>query len=131
MYSAPSNYAGSEQFTYTVKDRQGLSATARVVVTVTGGAANNRAPVAVADTYWVSGRAPTTLSVLGNDSDPDGDSLTIIAVTEPAGKTGTVQIVGSQILYTPKAPFYTDTFTYTISDGKGGQSTAMVKLIDP
>ena len=131
VYSAPSNYAGSEQFTYTVKDRQGLSATARVVVTVTGGAANNRAPVAVADTYWVSGRAPTTLSVLGNDSDPDGDSLTIIAVTEPAGKTGTVQIVGSQILYTPKAPFYTDTFTYTISDGKGGQSTAMVKLIDP
>ena len=71
------------------------------------------------------------MSVLGNDSDPDGDSLTIIAVTEPAGKTGTVQIVGSQILYTPKAPFYTDTFTYTISDGKGGQSTAMVKLIDP
>lgn len=71
------------------------------------------------------------LPVLGNDSDPDGDSLTIVAVTEPAGQTGTVQIMGTQILYTPKAPFYTDTFTYTVSDGKGGQSTAMVKLIDP
>lgn len=131
VYTAPPSYAGSEQFTYTVKDRQGLSATGRVVVTVTASATGNRAPVAVADTYWVSGRTPAMLPVLGNDSDPDGDSLTIVAVTEPAGQTGTVQIMGTQILYTPKAPFYTDTFTYTVSDGKGGQSTAMVKLIDP
>ncbi len=131
VYTAPANYAGAEQFTYTVKDRMGLSATGRVTVTVTASTANNRAPVAVADTYWVSGRTPAMLPVLTNDTDPDGDALTIISVTEPAGQTGTVQIMGSQILYTPKAPFYTDTFTYTVSDGKGGQSTAMVKLIDP
>ncbi|RLJ37410.1 Ig-like domain-containing protein [Acidovorax sp. 106] len=131
MYTAPSNYAGTEQFTYTVKDRQGLSTTARVVVTVTAITNNNHPPVAVADTYWVSGLSPSILTVLGNDSDPDGDALSIVSVTQPAGQTGSVQIIGTQILFTPKAPFPSDTFTYTISDGKGGQSTAMVKLIDP
>jgi hypothetical protein len=130
VYTAPANYAGAEQFTYTVKDRQGLSTTARVTVTVIANA-NNRAPVAVADTYWVSGLSSSILTVLGNDSDPDGDTLSIISVTQPAGQTGTVQIMGTQILFTPKAPFPSDTFTYTVSDGKGGQSTAMVKLIDP
>lgn len=129
MYTAPANYTGAEQFTYTVKDRQGLSTTGRVTVTVTANA--NRAPIAVADTYWVSGLSSSILTVLGNDYDPDGDTLSIISVTQPAGQTGTVQIMGTQILFTPKVPFASDTFTYTISDGKGGQSTAMVKLIDP
>ncbi len=130
VYIAPSNYAGADKFTYSIRDQQGLTSTAQVVVQVTGNA-SNRAPVAVGDTYWVSGTTAVMLSVLANDTDPDGDTLSIVGVTQPDNLSGTVQIMGSQILFTPKAPFYADTFTYTISDGKGGKSTAMVHLLDP
>ena len=73
----------------------------------------------------------TALNVLANDSDPDGDPLTIISVTQPVGGNGTVRISGSQVIFTPKNPFLIDSFTYTISDGKGGTATGMVELIDP
>jgi hypothetical protein len=130
VYIAPANFIGTDQFTYSIRDRQGLTSSAQVLVRVTGNA-TNRAPVAVGDTYWVSGNAAVILPVLSNDTDPDGDPLTITSVTQPDNQSGTVQIMGSQLLYTPKGPFYTDTFTYTVSDGKGGKSTAMVSLIDP
>lgn len=69
--------------------------------------------------------------MLSNDVDPDGDPLKIISLTQPVGNNGSVSIVGSDVLFTPKNTFARDSFTYTISDGKGGQSTATVLLIDP
>ncbi|BEU98157.1 tandem-95 repeat protein [Acidovorax sp. DW039] len=130
-YTAPANFNGTDQFTYTAKDLQGLTASARVTVTVTGGSSSNKPPIANGDSFWVSGREPVLLSVLSNDSDPDGDTLSIISVSPLVKNTGTLKIEGTQVLYTPRGPFFNDSFTYTISDGKGGQATASVQLIDP
>ena len=67
------------------------------------------------------------LDVLANDSDPDGDPLTIVSVSAPGN--GQAAISGDVILYTPAAGFVgTDSFTYTIDDGFGGQATATVTV---
>jgi hypothetical protein len=71
-----------------------------------------------------------TIDVLANDSDPDGDTLTITALTQPAN--GSVVNNGSDVTYTPRNNFRgNDTFTYTISDGNGGTDTATVTVIIP
>lgn len=128
VYVAPLNFRGQDHFTYIVRDRQGGSANASVTVTVTQ---PNQMPIAVNDTYTLSGIYSSTLSVLSNDRDPDGDPLSIYALTQPLGNNGTVSVVGSQILFIPSNQFLQDTFTYTITDGRGGQSSATVLLIDP
>ncbi|GAB3250533.1 Ig-like domain-containing protein [Chitinimonas naiadis] len=125
-YIAPANFNGQDTFSYTVQDSHGLSTQASVVVNV---AAPNHTPTAEDDVYVVSGFVPTTLPVLTNDVDPDSDPLTIVSVTQP--NNGTVKVVGSQILFTPSQPFALDGFSYTINDGRGGESKAYVRLIDP
>jgi hypothetical protein len=69
-----------------------------------------------------------TINVLGNDGDIDGDSLFIASVTQPSAH-GSVDIVANAIRYLPKGGFTgTDTFSYTISDDKGGTATARVTV---
>ena len=94
--------------------------------------AANNAPVAANDQFIVPCRSTFVLDVLVNDSDKDGDPLTIIAVTQPRFASIAITPGGKTLTYTPGSVcFVNDTFTYTISDGKGGTSTATVLLIDP
>ncbi|MFZ3184551.1 MAG: Ig-like domain-containing protein, partial [Pseudomonas sp.] len=65
----------------------------------------------------------TPATLLGNDSDRDGDTLSIISVQ--GASNGSVALVAGNVVFTPSANFNgTTTFTYTISDGKGGTATA-------
>ena len=71
---------------------------------------------------------PVTINVLVNDSDPDGDTITVSSV-QPVSTHGTVVIVGGQPKYTPNAGFTGfDIFEYTISDGRGGTATAITSI---
>jgi outer membrane protein OmpA-like peptidoglycan-associated protein len=75
------------------------------------------------------GATAAAFDVLANDSDPDGNILTITAVTQPAH--GTVLITGGGTLVTfQPAPGFTGTtsFSYTITDGDGGTATATVTV---
>jgi hypothetical protein len=96
----------------------------------------NQLPSAVADELTIVHVAsPSTLDVLANDSDPDGDRLSIIAVTS-ANQGGSVVVNedGTALLYTPAAGFVGfETFTYTVSDGKGGTSeaNATIQVLNP
>jgi hypothetical protein len=89
--------------------------------------ARNRDPNAVDDTASTQTGSPVTISVLANDTDADGDALTVSAVTQPAN--GVVVNNNSNVQYTPNAGFAgTNTFTYTVSDGRGGTDTATVTV---
>ncbi|WP_341889712.1 Ig-like domain-containing protein [Variovorax sp. YR752] len=113
---------------YTVTDDNGATSTANLVITVTG---TNDAPVANANSG--PGTEDTALTIvpatlLGNDSDADsGDTLTITSVQDAVN--GTVALSGGNIVFTPTANYSGPaTFTYTVSDGRGGTSTASVTV---
>jgi outer membrane protein OmpA-like peptidoglycan-associated protein len=94
----------------------------------------NLAPLAVDDALsWYGSQMPAILSVLGNDSDPDGDTFSIVSASN--GDRGTVTILADgRIQYLWNAPREgIDHFTYTIADPYGATSTATVTLtvIDP
>ncbi|MFI8223669.1 Ig-like domain-containing protein [Pseudomonas sp. NPDC085632] len=111
--------------TVTVKSAAGGSDTEAVVVV--GNAPDtgeNQAPIANADTGSTSFGVPITLSLLTNDSDPDGNNpLGITALTQPAAGQGTVALSGTAaVVYTPPAVVntpLTTTFTYKAQDAKG------------
>ena len=66
--------------------------------------------------------------MLANDTDADGEPLTVTSMTRPASGTAKIRPDGS-IRYRPRGGFTgTDTFTYTVSDGKGGLDTATVTV---
>ena len=96
--------------------------------TVTVNAQANRDPSALNDTASMDeDGAPILIAALANDSDPDSDPLTITSVVAPAN--GTAVIVGDQIRYTPAADFNgTNTFSYSISDGRGGTASAFITV---
>jgi len=127
VYTPAAGFSGVDRFGYTISDGRGGTAAAFVAVVVSP--APNQPPVAVDDTGLLN---QTVIAVLGNDSDPDGDPLTIIAVTQPvstAGNAGTVAITGNTVTWSPPAGFLAAaTFTYTISDGRGGTATANVDV---
>jgi uncharacterized repeat protein (TIGR01451 family) len=94
------------------------------IITVTNG---NDPPVAVDDSATTDADTPVTIDVLHNDSDPDGDTLTVASVTQ--GTHGSVTNNGDDVTYTPDPGFSgADSFTYTVSDGNGGTDTATVTV---
>jgi Ca2+-binding RTX toxin-like protein len=106
--------SGEVSFTYTIEDENGQTSSTTVVVELF-----NRPPVAVDDSVTTPKNTPVIIDVLLNDSDPDGDPLTIVSFTDPAN--GTVQLItvdGEQRLeFTPDPGWIgTTTFEYTITD---------------
>ena len=100
----------------------------RAFLTVTISSVNH-GPVAGDDPVSTPMGTETIINVLGNDTDADGNALTITAVTPAAH--GTVAIIdsGNSLRYTPAAGYDgDDSFTYTISDGQGGVDTARVTV---
>jgi VCBS repeat-containing protein len=126
----------TETFTYTMQDSLGLQSTATVTVTVAG---PNQAPVAEADsTTATENGAPVTIDVLANDRDVDsgaGDSFSIVGINT-TGLQGTASVQGGNIVYTVGNAFQsleagapaTESFSYTIQDSKGAQSTGTVTV---
>ena len=124
IYAPAANFNGSDNFTYTVSDGNGGNATATITITTTG---VNDNPVAVNDTGSTPEDTPVTISVLNNDSDIDGDALSISSVSQ--GTHGSVSTDGTTVIYAPAANFNgSDNFTYTVSDGNGGNATATITI---
>lgn len=91
-----------------------------------GAEPTNTAPAAQGDNASTQQDKAVTIDVLANDSDADGDTLSIASFNQ--GTNGSVTQVGNQLIYTPSVGFSgTDSFTYVVSDGKA-QTTATVTL---
>ena len=88
----------------------------------------NNAPVANADSYALKLSSTNTLSVLVNDTDADGDALTITAVTKAAKGTVSISADAKSLTYVAGRKRGGDTLTYTISDGNGGTATGTVSI---
>jgi len=128
-YTPNANFCGVDSYTYTISDGHGGTDTATVTINV---ACINDQPDAQDDTYNTSEDTPLTVNpddgVLANDTDPDGDTLTVTSNTAPGHGTVTQNSDGS-LTYTPNANFCgVDSYTYTISDGHGGTDTATVLI---
>jgi YD repeat-containing protein len=125
-YTPASGYVGPDSFTYAISDGRGATATGTVAVTVLARA--NKTPTLANDTAVVLHNTATSLNVRANDSDPDGDTLTLTTASTPAH--GQVQVVGgATITYTPTNGYSgADSFNYVVSDGFGGSATATVSI---
>ena len=92
IFTPDANYTGVVTFTYTITDENGLTDTATVTLNVVADGGNNN-PVANDNTFDVNNQTFTTLDVLGNDFDPDGDNIIITGISDlsdPAA--GTLEI---------------------------------------
>jgi ELWxxDGT repeat protein/VCBS repeat-containing protein len=131
-YTPANNFVGNDSFTYRASD--GIVTSTRlgtIVISVTAG--TNAAPTASDNSYEVIVGTPLTIDfstgVLVGDSDPDGDSLTVIRTSAPGNGTVSLNADGS-FIYTPNANFTTgiDSFTYVANDGLLSSNTATVFL---
>jgi VCBS repeat-containing protein len=88
----------------------------------------NAAPVAVDDVLALDEDTSADIDVRANDSDPDGDALTVAVIEQPAN--GTVEVLQDGTLhYTPAADFFgDDAFTYQVGDDQGGADEATVQV---
>lgn len=122
-YTPTGSFVGTDTFTYEITDASDQTDTATVTIQVT-----NQPPVAVDDDVAAGSNTPTNVTVLANDSDPDGHTLTLTGVGSPASGGAAVR-VGNVVQYTPPTNFTGyDVFPYTISDGFGGTATALVHV---
>jgi hypothetical protein len=124
-YTPTTSYTGADSFTYSLSDGHGGTASATVSMTV-----GNGAPTAVNDSvfFTTTGIGVTTYDVypLTNDTDPDGDTLTLSSFTTPTN-SATASIVSGHIHLTG-VHYGVTTFSYTISDGHAHNATASVSL---
>ena len=123
----PANFNGNIALTVISNDGQTTaSSSIDLVISPT-----NDNSVAQNDTGFATNEdTPLEISVatlLANDSDLDGDTLSITAIEQSIG--GEAVIEGNVVRFTPTANFYGDaSFSYVVSDGQGGNSVAVVTL---
>lgn len=126
IYTAPSTYNGVDTFNYTVSDGRGGISTGTVTVSVTANSPPAVSPISMNATN----SQPATLQIIGGanaPTDANGDTLLVTAVQNPSDQGGTVTTDGTNVTYVASY-VGTDHFTYTVSDGHGGFSTATVTV---
>jgi len=125
-YTPEADYNGTDSFVYSVTDaKNATSNLATVTINVTP---VNDAPVATDDSYTTDEGTQLTGNVLGNDTDIDGDTLTVSVGTGPQHGSLTLNADGS-FTYAPTGDYHgADEFTYTVSDGQGGTAVGTVNI---
>lgn len=126
-YTPDAGFTGTETFSYTVQDPNGLDDTGTVTMTVIP---SDLAPVAANDVATVQqDSSSNVLNVLANDSDSSCDDSLSITAVGGFSNGGAASIAGNTVRYTPAAGFSgTETFSYTVSDNGGLTDTATVTV---
>ena len=110
-YTPAAGFTGVANFTYDVTDGT-FTSTGIAIVEI-----DNSAPMAVDDTVTVNEDTAFVVDFLLNDSDPDGDAISVVSIGEASNGTVTNNVAGT-VTYTPDTDFSgPDQFTYTVTDG--------------
>ncbi|HCG9646559.1 TPA: tandem-95 repeat protein, partial [Vibrio parahaemolyticus] len=126
-YTPDDNYVGKDTFTYVVTSG-GVSESTTVEVNVTP---VNDAPVAKDDIATTQEDTAVTIDVLPNDSDVDGDKLSIQSATVPEAQ-GKVEIVDGKLVFTPAENFNGHAeITYTVTDGELTDEAKVTVTVNP
>ncbi|MGI2868975.1 cadherin-like domain-containing protein, partial [Vibrio alginolyticus] len=113
VFTPAENFNGNATISYTITDGE-LEDEAQVSVTVNS---VNDAPIASNDTTITEEDSSVTVDVLPNDTDIDGDTLSIESASVPETQ-GTVEIVDGKLVFIPAENFHGDAeITYTVTDG--------------
>ncbi|NOJ20792.1 tandem-95 repeat protein, partial [Vibrio jasicida] len=127
VFTPAENFNGEATITYVVSDGE-LTDEATVSVTVNP---VNDAPIANDDSATTDEDTPVTIDVLPNDTDVDGDTLTIVNASVPA-EQGTVEIVDGKLVFTPAENFNGEaTISYTVSDGALEDEAEVSVIVNP
>ncbi|WP_195157193.1 tandem-95 repeat protein, partial [Vibrio parahaemolyticus] len=127
VFTPAENFNGEATITYIVTDGD-LTDEAKVSVTVTP---VNDSPVAVDDTVSTQEDTVVTIDVLPNDSDVDGDKLSIESASVPK-EQGTVEVVNGKLVFTPAENFNGDVeITYTVTDGQLTDEAKVTVTVNP
>jgi hypothetical protein len=121
------DFYGMDEFTYEICDNGLVVLCGRVTVTLTVNPVDDP-PQANDDSASTTESKSVVIAVLSNDSDPDGDPISLVSVSQPANGHVTVNADGT-VTYTPKPNFIgTDSFTYTIASRGNETATARVTI---
>ncbi|MGL1204888.1 tandem-95 repeat protein [Vibrio parahaemolyticus] len=127
VFTPAENFNGEATITYIVTDGD-LTDEAKVTVTVTP---VNDSPVAVDDTVSTQEDTAVTIDVLTNDTDVDGDKLSIESASVPK-EQGTVEVVDGKLVFTPAENFNGDAeITYTVTDGELTDEAKVTVTVNP
>ncbi|EPT9295130.1 tandem-95 repeat protein, partial [Vibrio parahaemolyticus] len=127
VFTPAENFNGEATITYIVTDGD-LTDEAKVTVTVTP---VNDSPVAVDDTTSIQEDTAVTIDVLTNDTDVDGDKLSIESASVPK-EQGTVEVVNGKLVFTPAENFNGDSeITYTVTDGQLTDEAKVTVTVNP
>lgn len=89
----------------------------------------NLNPTAGDDTASTQEDSSVSIAVLGNDTDPEGQIVSLVSASQPSHGTVSVDTANGSVTYVPTADFHgSDTFTYIITDGNGGIDSAVVTI---
>ncbi|HCG7985030.1 TPA: tandem-95 repeat protein, partial [Vibrio parahaemolyticus] len=126
-YTPDDNYVGKDTFTYVVTSG-GVSESTTVTVNVTP---VNDTPVAKDDIATTQEDTAVTIDVLPNDTDIDGDKLSIQSATVPEAQ-GKVEIVDGKLVFTPAENFNGHAeITYTVTDGQLTDEAKVTVTVNP
>ncbi|HCG5249104.1 TPA: tandem-95 repeat protein, partial [Vibrio parahaemolyticus] len=127
VFTPAENFNGEATITYIVTDGD-LTDEAKVTVTVTP---VNDSPVAVDDTTSIQEDTAVTIDVLTNDTDVDGDKLSIESASVPK-EQGTVEVVDGKLVFTPVENFNGHAeITYTVTDGQLTDEAKVTVTVNP
>ncbi|MGA7206326.1 MAG: Ig-like domain-containing protein, partial [Specibacter sp.] len=129
FYTAGGNSAGTDSFTYRVRDRLGAEAIARVDVGVAPPLAMNHPPVTEDDFITMRPHRKVALDVTLNDSDPDGGPLGVVknGFKGPEAMAPTVDAKGKVVVTSPQEPG-TATMLYTVADKFGAKAAGNIRM---
>ena len=140
-YVPPANQNGPALETFEFKTRDGTTDSSAATVTINVTAVDDP-PVAVNDVATMQEDASaTSINVLANDTDVEGDQITISSATDPANGTvvltGVIPLINTGLTYQPDADYCNnpptipeDIFTYTLNGGSVGTVRVTVTCVD-